>query len=150
MKEDRWGPAAWLDGDMAAAPILSPAPSVTDTRVPVGVLSAEEGSVMATPRDPSARSLPLGVQCHQQPPSYSLSAQGLLSGAHKSPGPDAQSRYLPALPPALVPRGGPPPSAAAPPPKAQRRGAPACSLMLGRAQWRGGHLAVPHQQPGDE
>lgn len=69
---------------------------------------------MATPRDPSARSLPLGVQCHQQPPSYSLSAQGLLSGAHRSPGPDAQSRYPPALPPALVLRGGPPPSAAAP------------------------------------
>ena len=122
MKEDRRGPTAWSDGDTAAAPVLSPALSVTDTRVPVGVLSAEEGSVMATPRDPSARSLPLGVQCHQQPPSYSLSAQGLLSGAHKSPGPDAQSRYLPALPPALVPRGGPPPSAAAPPPKAEAGG----------------------------
>lgn len=71
---------------------------------------------MATPRDPSARSLPLGVQCHQQPLSYSLSAQGLLSGAHKSPGPDAQSGYLPALPPALVPSGG---SEGAPQPQQQ-------------------------------
>ena len=31
MKEDRRGPAAWLDGDTAATPVLGPAPSVTDT-----------------------------------------------------------------------------------------------------------------------
>mgnify|MGYP007134189781 CR=1 FL=1 len=36
VKEDGRGLAAWPDGDMAAAPVLGPAPSVTDTTGPVG------------------------------------------------------------------------------------------------------------------
>lgn len=118
MKEDGRGLAAWPDGDVAATPVLRPAPSVTDTTGPVGVLSAEEGSVPATPRDapsPAQAALrgpgrPPRTPGNAVPPAAAVtpSAQGLLSGAHESPGPYAQSqsRYPPALPPALVPRGG--------------------------------------------
>ena len=72
----------------------------------------------ATPRDapsPAQAALrgpgrPQRTLGNAVPPAaaVTLSAQGLLSSAHESPGPDAQSQsgYPPALPPALVQCGG--------------------------------------------
>ena len=164
MKEDGRGLAAWADGDMAAAPVLGPAPSVTDTVGPVGgaVCRGGEGDGKQHPgtrpaqlrlpcTDPSSHSVPPGCGATSTR-RVTPSAQGLLSGAHESPGPDAQSqsRYPPALPPALVLRGG----SQGPHPQKQPLHPEAQGLLPAASRWGGhsggGALQFHGQQPGDK